>query len=190
VLGTQLRVNPFDEPNVREAKTRTGDQLKYRGQAGNFRIDPPLERRNGWLFRMSRSNKPRPPGAQYLALLDYLPADPARAEVIARVRAAHRQATGQATTHGVGPRYLHSTGQYHKGGPNTGRFVLITGVDPTRTQVPDQNYSFSMLKYAQALGDFEALVAAGRDVAHCHFETAPADLEGVLGQAIASLVRS
>jgi hypothetical protein len=187
VLGTSLRVNPFDEPNVRDAKTRTGAQLTQRGEAGNFRIDPPLERRTGCLMRMSRSNRPRQPGPRYLALLDYLPASVDRADVIARLRVTHRRATGHATTHGVGPRYLHSTGQYHKGGPNTGLFVLITGVDATRTQVPDQQYSFSSLKYAQALGDFEALVAAGRDVVHCHFETAPADLEGVLERAITSL---
>ena len=187
VLGTSLRVNPFDEPNVRDAKTRTGAHLAYRAEGGNFRIDPPLERRAGWLMRMSRSHRPRQPGPRYLALLDYLPADAARADLIARLRVNYRRATGHATTHGVGPRYLHSTGQYHKGGPNTGLFVLITGADATRTQVPDQNYSFSSLKYAQALGDFEALVAAGRDVVHCHFEAAPADLEGVLDQAIASL---
>ena len=189
VLGTSLRVNPFDEPNVRDAKTRTGAQLSYRATAGNFRIEPPLERRTGCLTRMSRSNRLRPPGPRYLALLDYLPADAARAEVIARLRVNHRRATGHATTHGAGPRYLHSTGQFHKGGPNTGLFVLITGVDATRTQVPDQQYSFSSLKFAQALGDFEALVAAGRDVVHCHFETAPtpADLEAVLERAIASL---
>jgi hypothetical protein len=187
VLGTALRLNPFDEPNVRDAKTRTGAHLTHRARAGNFRVDPPLERRAGYLMRMSRSTRLRPPGPRYLALLDYLPADPARADVVARVRASHRRATGHATTHGIGPRYLHSTGQYHKGGPNTGLFVLITGVDATRTQVPDQNYSFSSLKFAQALGDFEALVAAGRDVVHCHFEAAPADLEGVLEQAITRL---
>jgi glucose-6-phosphate isomerase len=187
VLGTSLRANPFDEPNVRDAKTRTGEQLTYRAKTGNFRIVPPLERRTGCLMRVSRSTRPRPPGPRYLALLDYLPADAARADVIARVRVQHRQATGCATTHGVGPRYLHSTGQYHKGGPNTGLFVLLTGVDDSRIQVPGDTYSFSTLKYAQALGDFEALVAAGRDVVHCHFETAPADLEGTLEQAIKSL---
>ncbi len=187
VLGTQLRVNPFDEPNVRDAKTRTGAQLTYRGEAGTFRIAPPLDRRDGCLMRISLTSKPRQPGPRYLALLDYLPVDPAHAEVIARVRTRHRRASGQATTHGTGPRYLHSTGQYHKGGPDTGLFVLITGVDATRTQVPDEKYSFSSLKFAQALGDFEALVAAGRDVVHCHFESAPADLEGVLERAIASL---
>jgi hypothetical protein len=81
-----------------------------------------------------------------------------------------RAATRMATTHGVGPRYLHSTGQYHKGGPNTGVFVLLTAPDATTTAVPGTDYSFSVLKQAQALGDFDALVAAGRDVLHFHFD--------------------
>jgi len=180
-------VNPFDEPNVREAKTRTGAQLEYRAATGNFRIEPAFERRFGCLVRISRPARPRDPGPPYLALLDYLPADPNRADLIARVRTGYRRATGQATSHGVGPRYLHSTGQYHKGGPNTGVFILLTGTDATRTAVPGEAYSFSSLKYAQALGDFEALVAAGRDVVHCHFETPPADLEATIGQAIKAL---
>jgi glucose-6-phosphate isomerase len=186
VLGTSLRVNPFDEPNVRDAKTRTGEQLAFRAQTGNFRVDPPLERRPGYLMRSSRPARPRRPGGRYLALLDYLPADPGRAEILARLRVNHRRATGQTTTHGAGPRYLHSTGQYHKGGPNTGLFVLMTAADASRTPVPGEQYSFSSLKHAQALGDFEALVAAGREVVHCHFEAAPADLETVIADAIRS----
>jgi hypothetical protein len=138
---------------------------------------------------MSRPAQPRPPGPRYLARLDYLPPDPARADIIARLRAHHRRGTGQATTHGAGPRYLHSTGQYHKGGPNTGMFVLITAADEARTPVPGEQYSFSALKHAQALGDFEALFAAGRDVVHCHFETAPGDLESVIADAIRSFER-
>lgn len=184
VLGVSLRLNPFDEPNVRAAKTRTAAQLTQHAQTGMFRLQPPLERRNGCMIRMSRSTRPRPPGPRYLALLDYLPADPARADAIARLRVRHRRATGQATTHGSGPRYLHSTGQYHKGGPNTGLFILLTSVDGTQTAVPGEKYTFSTLKHAQALGDFEALVAAERDVVHCHFESPAADLEGAIDQAL------
>jgi glucose-6-phosphate isomerase len=187
VLGTSLRVNPFDEPNVRDAKTRTSQQLTVRVETGNFHLNPPLERRAGYLVRSSRPARPRQSGGRYLALLDYLPADSARAGAIARLRVNHRRATGQTTTHGAGPRYLHSTGQYHKGGPNTGLFVLMTAADASSTPVPGEQYSFSALKHAQALGDFEALVAAGREVVHCHFEAAPADLESVIADAIRSL---
>ena len=187
VLGTSIVVNPFDEPNVRDAKARTAAQLEHRATTGNFRIDPALEQQAGYLVRASRSVRPRDPGGRYLAILDYLPDDPSRAEVIARIRVHHRHATGQATTYGVGPRYLHSTGQYYKGGPNTGLFVLLTGADKSRTPVPGEAYSFNSLRYAQALGDFEALVATDRDVVHCHFETPPGDLETAIQHAIKSI---
>ncbi len=187
VLGASLVINPFDEPNVREAKTRTSAQLDHRKATGTFRIDPPLQPREGWFMRVSRAVRPRPSAGRYLAVLDYLPGDPARMGVIAGFRADHRRATGQATSYGVGPRYLHSTGQYHKGGPATGRFVLLTGADPMRTAVPGEAYSFSSLKYAQALGDFEALVAADRDVVHCHFEAPAAGVADVIRRAVKAL---
>lgn len=187
VLGTSLRVNPFDEPNVREAKVRTAAHLEQRSPSGSFRISPPFERREGFLARVSRAVKSRDLGPRYLAILDYLPADPGRAAVIAEVRANHRRTTQEASTHGIGPRYLHSTGQFHKGGPNTGMFLMLSATDPHKTSVPGETYSFSGLKQAQALGDFEALVAAGRDVLHCHFESIPADLGGALTSLIAVL---
>ena len=91
-----------------------------------------------------------------------------------------RQRSHLATTYGIGPRYLHSTGQYHKGGPNSGIFLLITGADATSTPIPGEDYTFSILKRAQALGDFEALVSAGREVIHYHLEDPEADLSGEL----------
>ena len=117
----------------------------------------------------------RPAQGRYVALLDYLPTDRGRVATVRRLRHYIRSATGVATTHGFGPRYLHSTGQYHKGGPNTGLFLLLTAPDATTTAVPGNDYSFSVLKQAQALGDFEALVAAGRDVVHLHFDRPSVD---------------
>jgi hypothetical protein len=87
----------------------------------------------------------------------------------------------------VGPRYLHSTGQYHKGGPNTGVFLLITATDRTTTPVPGEEYSFHSLKQAQALGDFDALVAAGRPVVHCHVEDPSADLSAEFARAVGEI---
>jgi hypothetical protein len=97
------------------------------------------------------------------------------------VRRALRERTRFAVTHGIGPRYLHSTGQYHKGGPDGGRFLLVTSDDATITMVPEATYSFSVLKHAQAWGDFEALQAKDRDVLHIHF-AATQDVTGVLRQ--------
>jgi glucose-6-phosphate isomerase len=189
VAGAILGVNPFDEPNVREAKQRTAAQLDGRRQIGTFRIDPPFTPGPGYSRREHRPEGAEAPAAtgRYLAILDYLPAEPRRAAVIERLRGAIRQRSHIATTHGVGPRYLHSTGQYHKGGPNTGLFLLLTAADASATPVPGADYTFSALKYAQALGDFDALAAAGREVIHYHFEDPTADFSADLEKVVMGL---
>ncbi len=187
VAGAGLGINPFDEPNVREAKARTQNLLETFRATGALRVDPPLkpvERIPGCLVREHRTGAARPAQGRYVALLDYLSADGGRATTVSRLRRHIRGVTRAATTHGFGPRYLHSTGQYHKGGPNTGLFLLLTAPDETTTAVPGTDYSFSVLKQAQALGDFEALVAAGRDVAHFHFDGPSADLSSVMERVL------
>jgi glucose-6-phosphate isomerase len=179
VAGAALRVNPFDEPNVKDAKVRTQAQLDARRATGEFRLDPPFESSNAVLKREHRPARPLDSAERqhrYLAILDFLPGEPWHADYIARLRSTLRRRSGIAATHGVGPRYLHSTGQYHKGGPNTGFFVLLTADDTVATPIPETDYTFSMLKRAQALGDFEALAAAGRDVVHYHVAGADADI--------------
>jgi glucose-6-phosphate isomerase len=179
VAGAAIGVNPFDEPNVRDAKERTAAQLEARRSTGAFHIDPPYDKGPGYSRREHRPDEP-PRTGRYLAILDYLPAEPRRGAVIERLRAALRHRTQVATTYGVGPRYLHSTGQYHKGGPNTGMFLLITAADASATPVPGTDYTFSALKYAQALGDFDALVEAGREVLHYHIDDPAADFSAEL----------
>jgi glucose-6-phosphate isomerase len=184
--GAALALNPFDEPNVRDAKTRTSAQLAAKSTHGAFRLEPPFVKGNGYSRRESRATHGASARRRYIAILDYLPADPRRPGLIAELRATMRRRTGLATTYGVGPRYLHSTGQFHKGGPNTGIFVLLTATDASVTPVPGTDYTFSTLKQAQALGDFEALAANGRDVVHYHLDDPLADfgetLERLLGQ--------
>jgi glucose-6-phosphate isomerase len=186
VVGAVLGVNPFDEPNVREAKIRTQAQLDAWRANGAFDIDPPFHQGPGYLRREYRPERLSPGkddaavSARYLAILDYLPAEPRRAEVIDRLRAGLRQRSHIATTYGVGPRYLHSTGQYHKGGPNSGIFLLITGADEAETLIPGEEFSFSVLKQAQALGDFAALTGTGREVVHYHLEEPDADFSAEL----------
>jgi len=191
VAGAVLGVNPFDEPNVRSAKEHTQAQLDERRSAGEFKLDPPFESGPGYSRREFRPDAPLPRDGRYVALLDYLPAEPHRAAVVSRLRAGLRKRTGLAVTHGIGPRYLHSTGQYHKGGPDTGVFLLITAEDGTATQIPGVGYTFGVLKRAQAYGDFDALVAAGRPVIHYHIEDPNADfaaeLEKVADRLIAPL---
>ena len=87
-----------------------------------------------------------------------------------------------ATTSGYGPRYLHSTGQLHKGGPNTGVFVVVTGEPGADLPVPGQPFSFGILEAAQALGDFQSLDAGGRRaLRHRLPKSDPAALAAVIG---------
>jgi hypothetical protein len=185
VAGAALGVNPFDEPNVRDAKERTSRQLEERRRLGRFRFDPPLEPGVGFSWRAHRTSAGET--GRYIAILDYLPADAASRAAVARIVDAVRAGRLAAVTHGIGPRYLHSTGQYHKGGPNTGRFLLLTADDASETTVPGTDYSFSALKQAQALGDFEALVAAGRDLLHYHLPQAADGLDAARAHVLEQL---
>ena len=108
----------------------------------------------------------------YLGLLAYLGPDPALSDVLHRVRMTVRDATQVATMLGYGPRYLHSTGQLHKGGPNTGVFVLVTAQPAKDVEIPGAPYSFGTLELAQALGDFASLEATGRRAMHVHLPSA------------------
>ena len=83
-------------------------------------------------------------------------------------RRAVRDRTRAATMFGYGPRYLHSTGQLHKGGPNTGVFVLLSATPRTDVSIPGESFSFGTLESAQALGDFASLDATGRRAVHIH----------------------
>lgn len=184
IAGAILDVNPFDEPNVRDAKERTMAMLNG---PRPLAVSPALVERDGVLERAHRPDDARLPGpGTFVALLDYLPLDERRAETVARVRAHISALTGSATTYGMGPRYLHSTGQYHKGGTNNGFFILLTSDDATETKVPGANYSFSTLKHAQALGDFEALRANGRHVVHVHIADWNADFSAELEKVVQS----
>jgi hypothetical protein len=173
VAGAALGINPFDEPNVAEAKEKTKTLLAAHARAGRLQ-EPEPAARDGQVAVHTRGFSGTTPAdvvraaldslqpGDYVAFLSYLPAEPAVERAIADARRAIRNKARLATTFGVGPRYLHSTGQYHKGGPNTPLAFVITAGDETQTEIPESGYSFSVLKRAQALGDFEALEAHGR----------------------------
>ncbi len=104
----------------------------------------------------------------YVGINAYLPFDAALAEPLAAARAAIRDRTRAATMFGYGPRYLHSTGQLHKGGPNSGAFLIVTADPAPDLPIPGEKYSFGTLELAQALGDFTSLEATGRRVVRVH----------------------
>jgi hypothetical protein len=167
VAGAALGINPFDEPNVQEAKDRT-KALLAESQTGDRSDTPPSDGQSVDALRALLSALAPP---RYLGVLSYLPPESEVLEAIEEFRRVVRDRTSVATTVGIGPRYLHSTGQYHKGGPETGSFLVITGEDATATTIPDAPYTFSTLKRAQALGDLQALRAHGRPVARIHVAT-------------------
>jgi transaldolase / glucose-6-phosphate isomerase len=149
VAGWVLEINPFDQPNVQEAKDATKRVL----------AEGPPELDAGSLDDLL--GKAEPP--RYVALMGYLPYEQSTDEAIAKLRARLVTEHGVATTFGYGPRFLHSTGQLHKGGPATGLFVQIVHDPSTDFEVPGEDYSFATLFRAQADGDLQTLRAHGLD---------------------------
>jgi glucose-6-phosphate isomerase len=181
VAGALLEVNPFDEPNVQQAKDATRVLLDRHAADGRLPVPPPdRTTANGVALTLSSAAKAglgqgAPEGllslvaaGDYVGLLAYLPPQRAVDEAAARFRIGVRQATGAATMFGYGPRYLHSTGQLHKGGANNGVFVLVTATPAADLDIPGQAYTFGTLEQAQALGDFASLDATGRRALHIH----------------------
>ena len=148
VAGWALQINPFDQPNVQEAKDNTAKVL----EAGS-----PEDLDDGSLDELLDGLAA--PG--YLAIMGYLPYLDAVDEAIAGLRAAVIERYGVATTFGYGPRFLHSTGQFHKGGPDTGRFLQLVHDSTEDAEVPGQPYSFRTLIDAQADGDLQTLRGHG-----------------------------
>ncbi|HVW18559.1 MAG TPA: bifunctional transaldolase/phosoglucose isomerase [Solirubrobacteraceae bacterium] len=147
VAGWVLEINPFDQPNVQEAKDNTRRVLEDGATVDDGSLAEVLD-------------GAAPPS--YVALLGYMaPGDEVDAAV-AQLRTAIRARHRTTTTFGYGPRYLHSTGQYHKGGPAEGRFVVLVADGPEDLEVPGRPYTFDALKHAQATGDLQTLRAHGR----------------------------
>lgn len=157
-LCNRLGVDAFDQPDVDEAKALARAELAQ--PSGG--TPPPLPTLA--LAALKRAARP----GDYLAILAYLPPTPEIATRLEGVRAAWSRDLGCATTLGFGPRYLHSTGQLHKGGPNSGLFLVVTVDDAEDVEIPVLGTTFGRLKRAQARGDIRALLGRGRRVAHVH----------------------
>jgi transaldolase / glucose-6-phosphate isomerase len=149
VAGWVLEINPFDQPNVQEAKDNTSRVLKE----GSPDLDA------GSLDALLDGLEP----PRYVAIMAYLPYSDETDRAAARLRERIVSEHGVATTFGYGPRFLHSTGQFHKGGPPTGAFVQIVDEPSTDIEVPGEPYSFGTLIRAQADGDLQTLRAHGLD---------------------------
>ena len=157
VAGTILGVNPFDQPNVQEAKDRTLDVLS--GHDRGLTPDMP----EGDLDELLAGAEP----PAYVAIQAFV--DPAREAELEPLVARARE-TGCVVTVGLGPRYLHSTGQLHKGGPPTGRFVQVVDEAGEELPIPGRDFGFARLLEAQAAGDYAALAERGRPIVRLRLE--------------------
>ncbi|HEX5707527.1 MAG TPA: bifunctional transaldolase/phosoglucose isomerase, partial [Pyrinomonadaceae bacterium] len=176
----RLGVNPFDQPNVQEAKDATRELLEAFAREGLPRTRGALvgdgvitiyaagESAAGLptssVADAVHAHLKRAAAGKYIALLNYFEETPEHDEAIQELRLLLRDVTRCAPTSGYGPRYLHSTGQLHKGGPPNGVFIQLTAPDAVDCPVPGEHYTFSALKDAQALGDCRALMAHGMPI--------------------------
>jgi len=161
VAGWALGINPFDQPNVQEAKDNTARLLEQ----GPAQTDP------GDLDEVLGQAQP----PRYLALLGFLKPSADFDAAVAEARQAIRGRTRAATTFGYGPRYLHSTGQFHKGGPKAGLFVQLVHDGAEDVEIPGAGYTFGQLVKAQASGDLQTLRDHGLQAVQLRLEGDPAE---------------
>jgi transaldolase/glucose-6-phosphate isomerase len=192
--GIVLGIDPFDQPNVQESKDATRELLDAFRANGSLPVPAPIVAEAGLSTVADQAVLGDAPvtvdGAlrallgtigpgDYLAVLAYLPQDPDAVETLDRVRLLIRDGLGNATTAGFGPRFLHSTGQLHKGGPPSGVFLQLTAEPHRDLPIPGWAESFGTLIAAQALGDLRSLQARGRRVLRLHGDSAATVLQRV-----------
>ena len=189
VAGAIIGINPFNQPDVEASKVATRRLTEEYERAGTLPQEQPFFQADGISLFANAPNAAalesaagsdrsldayiaahlrRLAAGDYFALLAYIEMKEAHAESLQRMRRVVRDARHAATCVGFGPRFLHSTGQAYKGGPNSGVFLQITCDDAADLQVPGQKYTFGIVKAAQARGDFEVLAERGRRALRVH----------------------
>jgi transaldolase/glucose-6-phosphate isomerase len=189
VAGSILGVHPFDQPDVEASKSATRRLTADFEKNGALPVDTPvfvgdgvalftdeknltaLMQRGGaphTLVGFLKAHLSRLDDGDYFALLAYVEMNSAHEETLQQIRHAVRDAMRVATCLEFGPRFLHSTGQAYKGGPNTGVFLQLTCDDAIDVAVPGQKYTFGVVKAAQARGDFQVLVERSRRALRVH----------------------
>jgi glucose-6-phosphate isomerase len=210
VAGSILQINPFNQPDVEASKIVTRQLTEAYEKSGKLPEEAPLfddgviklftdERNAANLNKLAGSGRSLTgflrahlsqlnPG-DYMALLAYIEMNSAHEESLQAMRHAVRDRKHVATCLGFGPRFLHSTGQAYKGGPNTGVFLQITCDDAIDLPVPEQKYTFGIVKAAQARGDFQVLADRKRRALRVHL---PKDVEAgleTLGRAVVDALK-
>jgi len=200
VAGSILGINPFDQPDVEAAKIKTRELTSAFEKTGALPAEQPVVSTadadlytddtnaaalraagaNGDLTSWLKAHLSRSNHGDYVALLGYIARDKATIDALQAMRLEVRQKRHVATCAEFGPRFLHSTGQAYKGGPDNGVFLQITADDAKDLPVPGQKASFGIIKAAQARGDFDVLTERGRRALRVH-------LKGPLKKGLAAL---
>ena len=202
VAGSILGINPFDQPDVEASKVATRHLTEEFEKTGRLPTETPILEADGIrlfadprnarelataersIVGFLRAHLGRIRPGDYVALLAYVEMAPAHEAVLQGIRTRIRDRYRVATCLGFGPRFLHSTGQAYKGGPNTGVFLQITCDDAADLRVPGQRYTFGVVKAAQARGDLEVLAERGRRALRVHLGPDVATGLKTLGNAI------
>ena len=175
VAGSILGINPFDQPNVQAAKDMTDSVLGQFERSGEL---PPMEASSSLGDLLSQGG----PG-DYLVIMAYIRQTPQVDQALDDLRRKVTARHGIATTMGYGPRFLHSTGQLHKGGPGSGLFLQLTGEHAHDLTIPGAPYTFGVLADGQAVGDLRALLASLRRAVRVDLGTNPeAAIRGMVGE--------
>jgi transaldolase/glucose-6-phosphate isomerase len=190
VAGAILGINPFNQPDVEAAKIKTRELTAAFEKTGSLPPEQPVistaqaeiytDDKNAGALRKAgadgdlgswlKAHFARPRSGDYVALLAYIERDRAHIDTLQHMRLALRDKRHVATCAEFGPRFLHSTGQAYKGGPDSGVFLQITADDAKDLAVPDQKASFGVIKAAQARGDFDVLTERGRRALRVHLK--------------------
>ena len=168
VVGWVLGINPFDQPNVQEAKDNTNKVLEQFSSDGKL---PDVQDADDEALRALFAETAPP---SYVAIMGYVAPSERFDRAVEALRLAIREATKATTTFGYGPRFLHSTGQFHKGGPATGVFLQLVHDGDEDVEIPEAGYTFGTLKNAQATGDLNTLRAHGLPAERVRLEGDPA----------------
>ncbi|HEY2133176.1 MAG TPA: bifunctional transaldolase/phosoglucose isomerase [Acetobacteraceae bacterium] len=204
VAGAVIGINPFDQPDVEASKIATRHLTDEYEKTGKLPQEKPVFQANGISIFADeanaaalgkqnsveaylRSHLARVGAGDYVALLAYIQRDKGHTETLTQTRVAVRDHTHAATCVGFGPRFLHSTGQAYKGGPNSGVFVQITSDDAEDLPVPGRSYSFGTVKAAQAQGDLAVLYERKRRAMRIHLKDPSAGLDDIKRAVVQAL---
>lgn len=172
-----LGINAFDQPDVQDSKLRTIEKIKAYQATGKLAETDLVDVKDAKKALEEFLSDPQ--AGEFVTINAYLPRNAEMIEAIQKLRLSIREKTKLPVTAGFGPRFQHSTGQFHKGGPNMGRFIQFVYDAEKDMDIPGQGLTFGTLIRAQALGDYEALKAAGRKALRIRLSK-PDDIKGLL----------